>query len=56
MGKDSLKDLMNGPIRKKLQIIPDCVQWGGTLLAAVGLVGALLPIAGWRKIQTKAVK
>nr|XP_008165780.1 retinoid-inducible serine carboxypeptidase isoform X1 [Chrysemys picta bellii] len=27
--KDSLSDLMNGPIRKKLTIIPDSVTWGG---------------------------
>ncbi|XP_053309002.1 retinoid-inducible serine carboxypeptidase [Spea bombifrons] len=27
--KDRLYDLMNGPIRKKLQIIPDDVTWGG---------------------------
>uniref|UniRef100_A0A8C8RAN1 Carboxypeptidase n=1 Tax=Pelusios castaneus TaxID=367368 RepID=A0A8C8RAN1_9SAUR len=27
--KDSLSDLMNGPIRKKLKIIPDHVTWGG---------------------------
>uniref|UniRef100_A0A8D2IN51 Carboxypeptidase n=1 Tax=Varanus komodoensis TaxID=61221 RepID=A0A8D2IN51_VARKO len=27
--KDKLSDLMNGPIRKKLKIIPDNVQWGG---------------------------
>lgn len=27
--KDSLSDLMNGPIRKKLRIIPDSVTWGG---------------------------
>ncbi|XP_074870757.1 retinoid-inducible serine carboxypeptidase [Carettochelys insculpta] len=26
---DSLSDLMNGPIRKKLRIIPDSVRWGG---------------------------
>nr|XP_006125217.1 retinoid-inducible serine carboxypeptidase [Pelodiscus sinensis] len=26
---DSLSDLMNGPIRKKLRIIPDSVKWGG---------------------------
>uniref|UniRef100_A0A663LYP1 Carboxypeptidase n=1 Tax=Athene cunicularia TaxID=194338 RepID=A0A663LYP1_ATHCN len=29
MHKDSLNELMNGPIRKKLKIIPDCVKWGG---------------------------
>ncbi|XP_051490578.1 retinoid-inducible serine carboxypeptidase [Apus apus] len=29
MHKDSLSELMNGPIRKKLKIIPDCVKWGG---------------------------
>ncbi|XP_066470998.1 retinoid-inducible serine carboxypeptidase [Tiliqua scincoides] len=28
-GKDKLSDLMNGPIRKKLKIIPDDVKWGG---------------------------
>ncbi|EMP40198.1 Retinoid-inducible serine carboxypeptidase [Chelonia mydas] len=27
--KDSLSDLMNGPIRKKLRIIPDYIRWGG---------------------------
>ncbi|XP_006271289.2 retinoid-inducible serine carboxypeptidase isoform X1 [Alligator mississippiensis] len=27
--KDQLSDLMNGPIRKKLKIIPDSVKWGG---------------------------
>ncbi|XP_072847045.2 retinoid-inducible serine carboxypeptidase isoform X1 [Pogona vitticeps] len=27
--KDKLSDLMNGPIRKKLKIIPDHVKWGG---------------------------
>ncbi|XP_015283573.1 PREDICTED: retinoid-inducible serine carboxypeptidase [Gekko japonicus] len=27
--KDKLSDLMNGPIRKKLKIIPDRVKWGG---------------------------
>ncbi|XP_069728788.1 retinoid-inducible serine carboxypeptidase [Phaenicophaeus curvirostris] len=27
--KDSLTELMNGPIREKLKIIPDCVTWGG---------------------------
>ncbi|ETE69189.1 Retinoid-inducible serine carboxypeptidase, partial [Ophiophagus hannah] len=27
--KDKLDDLMNGPIRKKLKIIPDHVKWGG---------------------------
>ncbi|XP_070793887.1 retinoid-inducible serine carboxypeptidase [Pituophis catenifer annectens] len=27
--KDKLNDLMNGPIRKKLKIIPDHVKWGG---------------------------
>ncbi|KAG8129362.1 hypothetical protein E2320_016063 [Naja naja] len=27
--KDKLNDLMNGPIRKKLKIIPDYVKWGG---------------------------
>ncbi|KAG9466613.1 hypothetical protein GDO78_016357 [Eleutherodactylus coqui] len=26
---DSLNELMNGPIRTKLKIIPDSVQWGG---------------------------
>ncbi|XP_067403513.1 retinoid-inducible serine carboxypeptidase [Emydura macquarii macquarii] len=26
--KESLSDLMNGPIRKKLRIIPDSVKWG----------------------------
>ena len=26
---DAISDLMNGPIREKLQIIPDNVQWGG---------------------------
>jgi len=35
---------MNGPIRKKLKIIPDSVKWGGTLLSAsVDLMSALLP-------------
>lgn len=29
MEEDNLSDLMNGPIRKKLKIIPDDVQWGG---------------------------
>ncbi|XP_071430035.1 retinoid-inducible serine carboxypeptidase isoform X2 [Pithys albifrons albifrons] len=29
MHKNSLDELMNGPIRKKLKIIPDCVKWGG---------------------------
>uniref|UniRef100_A0A8C3J1G6 Carboxypeptidase n=1 Tax=Calidris pygmaea TaxID=425635 RepID=A0A8C3J1G6_9CHAR len=29
MHKESLNELMNGPIRKKLKIIPDCVKWGG---------------------------
>uniref|UniRef100_A0A8V5H5C1 Carboxypeptidase n=1 Tax=Melopsittacus undulatus TaxID=13146 RepID=A0A8V5H5C1_MELUD len=29
MHKNSLNELMNGPIRKKLKIIPDCVKWGG---------------------------
>uniref|UniRef100_A0A8B9FTQ5 Serine carboxypeptidase 1 n=1 Tax=Amazona collaria TaxID=241587 RepID=A0A8B9FTQ5_9PSIT len=29
MHRDSLNELMNGPIRKKLKIIPDCVKWGG---------------------------
>ncbi|KAJ6656415.1 hypothetical protein lerEdw1_003703, partial [Lerista edwardsae] len=28
-GKDKLSDLMNGPIRKKLKVIPDDVKWGG---------------------------
>ncbi|XP_053151475.1 retinoid-inducible serine carboxypeptidase isoform X2 [Hemicordylus capensis] len=27
--EDKLSDLMNGPIRKKLKIIPDHVKWGG---------------------------
>ncbi|XP_034959731.2 retinoid-inducible serine carboxypeptidase [Zootoca vivipara] len=27
--KDKLSDLMNGPIRKKLKIIPNHVKWGG---------------------------
>ncbi|XP_062975972.1 retinoid-inducible serine carboxypeptidase [Elgaria multicarinata webbii] len=27
--KDKLSDLMNGPIRKKLKIIPDHIKWGG---------------------------
>ncbi|XP_054859426.1 retinoid-inducible serine carboxypeptidase [Eublepharis macularius] len=27
--KDKLSDLMNGPVRKKLKIIPDHVKWGG---------------------------
>lgn len=34
MHQSSLDELMNGPIRKKLMIIPDCVKWGGTLLSA----------------------
>lgn len=34
MHKNSLKDLMNGPIREKLKIIPNCVKWGGTFLSA----------------------
>ncbi|XP_067914722.1 retinoid-inducible serine carboxypeptidase [Heterodontus francisci] len=29
MQKTSLESLMNGPIRKKLKIIPDFVKWGG---------------------------
>ncbi|PKU36689.1 retinoid-inducible serine carboxypeptidase [Limosa lapponica baueri] len=29
MHKESLNELMNGPIREKLKIIPDCVKWGG---------------------------
>ncbi|XP_048179838.1 retinoid-inducible serine carboxypeptidase [Corvus hawaiiensis] len=29
MHQSSLDELMNGPIRKKLMIIPDCVKWGG---------------------------
>lgn len=29
MHQNSLDELMNGPIRKKLMIIPDCVKWGG---------------------------
>ncbi|KAM4890139.1 retinoid-inducible serine carboxypeptidase isoform 3-T3 [Sylvia borin] len=29
MHQSSLEELMNGPIRKKLKIIPDCVKWGG---------------------------
>ncbi|OXB77029.1 UNVERIFIED_CONTAM: hypothetical protein H355_014851 [Colinus virginianus] len=29
MHKNNLSELMNGPIRKKLQVIPDCVKWGG---------------------------
>uniref|UniRef100_A0A8D0GM67 Carboxypeptidase n=1 Tax=Sphenodon punctatus TaxID=8508 RepID=A0A8D0GM67_SPHPU len=27
--KDKLSDLMNGPIRKKLKVIPSSVKWGG---------------------------
>lgn len=33
MHQSSLDELMNGPIRKKLMIIPDCVKWGGTFLS-----------------------
>uniref|UniRef100_A0A669PW60 Carboxypeptidase n=1 Tax=Phasianus colchicus TaxID=9054 RepID=A0A669PW60_PHACC len=29
MHKNNLSELMNGPIRKKLKVIPDCVKWGG---------------------------
>ena len=44
MDKDSLNELMNGPIREKLKIIPDCVKWGGTFLSvSVDLMSALLP-------------
>lgn len=34
MHKNNLNELMNGPIRKKLKVIPDCVKWGGTFLSA----------------------
>ena len=30
--EDKLSKLMNGPIRKKLQIIPEHVKWGGNLV------------------------
>lgn len=44
MHKNSLNELMNGPIRKKLKIIPDCVKWGGTFLSSsVDLMNILLP-------------
>lgn len=29
MANDALDQLMNGPIREKLKIIPDHVTWGG---------------------------
>jgi len=31
MHNDDLSALMNGPVRKKLGIIPSHVTWGGTL-------------------------
>lgn len=51
MHKDSLNELMNGPIRKKLKIIPDCVKWGGTFLSAsVDVMSALLPFTLLRSV------
>lgn len=44
MHKNNLSELMNGPIRKKLKVIPDCVKWGGTFLSAsVDLMSVLWP-------------
>lgn len=51
MHKESLNELMNGPIRKKLKIIPDCVKWGGTLLSAsVDLISTLLPFTEFQSV------
>lgn len=54
MHKNSLKDLMNGPIREKLKIIPNCVKWGGTFLSAsVDLMSCIIAfygIAGYKMI------
>ena len=42
---DSLSDLMNGPIRQKLKIIPKNVKWGGAGISVAYSRGMIIVIS-----------